>query len=101
MGEIIRLYTIEEVQENLKECKSEIVAHVTHQKKLRVAELRNWAQAQEFLHLAVQVYEKVGNCTDFQNLAQNGVHFSDEARSAKKWHDENPGRWPQGATSAE
>ena len=57
MGEIIRLYTIEEVQENLKECKSEIDAHVTRQKTLRVAELRNWAQAREFLYLAAQVYE--------------------------------------------
>jgi hypothetical protein len=94
MEEVIRIYTIEEVKENLKECKSEIDAHVTHQKTLRLAELRNWAQAREFLHLAVQVYEKVGNCTEFQNLAQSGVHLSDEARSAKKGHDENPGRWP-------
>ena len=94
MGELIRLYTIEEVQENLKECQSKIAAHVARQKTLRVAELRNWAQAREFLYLAVQVYEKVGNCTDFQNLAQSGVHLSDEARSASNGRDENPGRWP-------
>ena len=56
MEEVIRLYRIDEVEKNLKECRSEIVAHVTHQKKLRVAELTNWSQAQEFLTLAVHLY---------------------------------------------
>jgi hypothetical protein len=100
MEEVIRLYGIDEVKENLKECRSEIVAHVTHQKKLRVAELTNWSNAQEFLTLAVQVYDVAGDVPEFQDLAKSGIYFSDEARDAKRWHDENPGRWPQGGTSA-
>lgn len=94
MGEAIRLYTIEEVQEKLKECKSKITAHVTHQKTLRVAETRNWAQARQFLHLAMQVYETIGNCAEFQKFAKSGVDLSDKARASGEGQDENPGRWP-------
>jgi len=101
MEEVTRLYAIDEVQKNLKECRSEIVAHVTHQKKLRVAELANWSQAQEFLTVALGVYGAVGNGVEFQNLARKGINSADDARDARKWHDENPGRWPQGGTSAE
>ena len=101
MEEVIRLYRIDEVEKNLKECRSEIVAHVTHQKKLRVAELTNWSQTQEFLTLAVRVYEAVGNGVEFQDLARRGINSADDARAARKWRDENPGRWSQGGTSAE
>ena len=101
MEKVIRLYRIDEVEKNLKECRSEIVAHVTHQKKLRVAELANWSQAQEFLTLAVRVHEAVGNVAKFQDLARSGINSADDARAAREWHDGNPGRWPQGGTSAE
>jgi hypothetical protein len=101
MEEVIRLYEIDEVEKNLKECRSEIVAHVVHEKKLRVAELREWSQTQEFLTLAVRVHEAAGNCVEFQNLARSGINSADDARAARKWHDENPGRWPEGGTNAE